>query len=196
MTLPGGNVRVVTGDDRVSRTAFEVCGKNLGVQLLNFLDVGHGSDLAAATHHAVHIICGVRQEGREHEVQISHGLCQRPEHGRQALAFFGGLELEGLGICNVLVGLADQTHCSGKSGLLAVVTNQVSDLVKARGNGIQQGAVDFLELSRCRNLAELLVDHRGGAINQVAPACHQLAVRAADEFCPGEVRIRGLRTRR
>ena len=134
----------------------------------------------------------MRQEGREHEVQISHGLCQRPEHGRQALAFFGGLELEGLGICNVLVGLADQTHCSGKSGLLAVVTNQVSDLIKARGDGIQQRAIDFLELSRCRNLTELLVDHRGGAINQVAPACHQLAVRAADEFCPSEVRIRGL----
>ena len=77
-----------------------------------------------------------------------------------------------------------------------MVTDQVSDLVKARSDGIQQGAIDFLELSRRGDFAELLVDHRGGAINQVAPACHQLAVRAAHEFCPGEVRIRGLGTSR
>ena len=136
----------------------------------------------------------MREEGREHEVQIGHGLRQRPQHGRQTLAFFGGLELEGLGICNVLVGLADQTHCSGKRGLLTVVTNQVSNLVKTCGDRVQQRAIDVLEFSRRGDFAELLMDHRGGAIDQVAPSCHQLAVRAAHEFCPGKVRIRGLGT--
>ena len=70
-----------------------------------------------------------------------------------------------------------------------MVTDQIPDLVKACGNSIQQRAVDLVEFTRRGDLAELLVDHRRSAVHQVAPACHQLTVRAAHEFRPGEVRI-------
>ena len=189
VTLPRGNIRVVAGNDRVACTTSKIGGKNLGVQLLNFLDVRHGSDLARATHDAVNVICRVGKEGRKHEVEVSHCLRQRPQHGRQTLALFRCLEFEGLGIGNVLIGLANQTHRSGKSSLLAVVTDQVPDLVKACGNSIQQCAVDLLEFARRGDLAELLVDHRRSAVHQVAPTGDKLTVRAAHEFRPGEVRI-------
>ena len=49
---------------------------------------------------------------------------------------------------------------------------------------------------RRRDLAEALRDHRGGAVDQVAPAGDQLGVGALHELGPREVRVRGLRAGR
>src|ERR1035437_140117 len=46
------------------------------------------------------------------------------------------------------------------------------------------------------SLAKAPVNHRGGAVDQIAPAGHELTVGALDELGPGEVAVLVLRTGR
>ena len=73
-----------------------------------------------------------------------------------------------------------------------MVADQVADGLETGLDGIQEGTVDVLELTGGGDLAELLGDHGGGAVDQVAPAGDELAVGAAHELCPREVGVRGL----
>src|SRR5699024_3385315 len=53
----------------------------------------------------------------------------------------------------------------------------------------QQRLVDLFQLTRGRDLPDVLGDHRGGAVDEVAPAGDQLVVGAGDEVDPGEVGV-------
>ena len=138
------------------------------------------------------------QEGREHEIEISDHLGQRvQDRGQTGLGLrVVALELEGLGVGDVLVGLADQAHRLPQGGLLAVLGDEVAHGGEAGLDGVEQGPVDVLQLGGLGDLPEALVDHGGGAVDQVAPAGHELAVGAPHELRPGEVRVRGLRAGR
>ena len=69
----------------------------------------------------------MRKEGREHQVEISDSLGEGMQNRCKSFTLFGRLELEGLGVGDVLVGFTDQSHRFRECGLLTVVTDQVTD---------------------------------------------------------------------
>src|SRR5699024_9791769 len=93
------------------------------------------------------------------------------------------------GLGQVPVDLPHQAHRLVDCPALAVGTDLPADLVEP-GCGVGQDAtVDLGQLARGGDGAEVLVDQVGGAVDQVAPAGHELVVGAALELRPGEVRV-------
>ena len=75
----------------------------------------------------------------------------------EPLALVVALELERLGVGDVLVGLADDAHRLGERGLLPVALEQVADGVEAAPHGGEQRLVDGLDgIRRCGISPKLL----------------------------------------
>jgi hypothetical protein len=106
------------------------------------------------------------------------------EDGAEALALRVVLHLVGLGDREVLVHLADHPHRLGDRGPEPVLLHQIADGREAVADGREHLLVDLLERAGCGDLAEVLGDHRGGAVDQVAPAGDELGVVAAARTRP------------
>jgi hypothetical protein len=99
------------------------------------------------------------------------------QDGRQALALSSPLSFHGSVVGDVLVHLADDPHRLADRGLLPVPADQVADGVERRLARRRARLVDGLS-SGGRDLAEVLGDQVGRAVDQVAPAGDQLVVGA------------------
>ena len=176
-------MRVVAGDDRVRVASVEVVDVD---------ETRHGGDVSLTAEYAVDRIRGVRQEHGHHRVEVPHRLDEGVQDGRQAFALFGRLEFEGLGPGDVGVRLAHQPHGLGQGGALPVVGDVVADRVESAPHRGEELLVDGLEAPGCGDLAEVLGDHGGCAVDEVAPAGDELRVVAPHELGPGEVGVRVL----
>ncbi len=143
----------------------------------------------------MHPVGGVRQEGRHHRVEVRDRLHERVQHRGEALLLVVPLELEGLRPRHVGVRLADDPHHLGERRLLPVPLEGATDGLEAGRDGGEQLLVDGLDGIRRGDLTEVLRDHRGGAVDEVAPARDELAVVALDELGPAEVGVLVLRAR-
>ena len=96
---------------------------------------------------------------------------------------------------DVLVDVADHAHRGDQRVLLVMLLDQRADLVERVRGLLEQRTVlvGHRVLVERRDLAEVLVDQVGDAIDQIAPARGQLLVVVAHELGPREVGVGGLR---
>ena len=96
---------------------------------------------------------------------------------------------------DVLVDVADHAHRGDQRVLLVMLLDQRADLVERVRGFLEQRTVlvGHRVLVERRDLAEVLVDQVGDAIDQIAPARGQLLVVVAHELGPREVGVGGLR---
>ena len=130
----------------------------------------------------------MRQERCEHDVEVVDGLRGGEKHGSQALAV---LDLPWLGVGDVLVRQADQAHDFADGGVLVLLLQVLADGVEALQRGREQIAVDLPEgaFGHGRDLAEVLEQQVGHAVDEIAPAGDELFVVVSHEFGPGEVGV-------
>ena len=138
----------------------------------------------------------VREERRHHRVEVGDGLGEHVEDRPEALALVVGLEPERLGLADVGVGLADQPHRLGGRRADPLPLQQSADGLEPAAHRGEQVLVDGLQRPGRRDLAELLVDHRRGPVDEVAPPGDELGVVALDERRPGELGVLALRAGR
>src|ERR1019366_6205620 len=182
--LPSRRARVVTGDDQVALPA---------VQVVDLVDARHGRDLSQATHRGVNLVAAVRQEGTQQGRAVADRLGEHMQDRAEPLAFVIGLELERRLVGDVLVDLGHHAHGLGERLLLTVTLDQGPDGREALVDRRQKSHVLGCQLGRSRDLAKAPVNHRGRAVDQVAPPSDELTVGAPDELGPGEVAVLVLR---
>ena len=157
---------------------------------MDFLNARLGCPHAVAAQGLVDLLRGVRQVRGEQNVAVRDHLQGGPQHGGETLALGVVLsQLPRLLVGDVGVRLADDVHRGGDAGLELGVLQRLRDGVEGLLSQREDLLVCLLQRARLGHLAEVLVRHRHGAVDQVSPAVGHLVVDAADELVPGEVGV-------
>jgi hypothetical protein len=133
----------------------------------------------------------VRQERRQQRLGVVDQLQRHVQDGVAPRRIV--LELPRRLVGQVLVGLAHHAHRLGDGRLLLRAVEQRTHGVEGRSARRQHVEVDLLLLAGLRDAADVLRHQRQRAVDQVAPAGHELGVVARDELLPGEVGVAALR---
>ena len=174
--------RLAAVDGRVEREDAEL------VRVLIFCKV-HGADLLKDLGH------GGRHEGREQGGCDADALEQVIEDGRKArLLRFILAEYPRGGLVDIFVRAGNELEDLFKREVQAGVLHMVVDLCLQRGRGRDQVGVELALLTLGRErAAEVLVDHRDGAGNEVAQSVRKVGVDAVDHDLIGEGAVRAQR---
>ena len=129
-------------------------------------------------------------------MRSAHALGEGVQHGGEALALVVALELERLGVGDVLVDLADRAHRLGDRRLDPLLGRAGRrPCRRPRAPCARTASSTGSSGPGCGISPKFLAIIAAGAVDQVAPARDELGVVALDELGPGEVGVLVLRAR-